>query len=60
MQNVVEGLEKPLTLPEAKEKVEARLKFEHSHLLHNVSGCHLPAARKIIQQRYQWLYVQCL
>ncbi|KAJ8683019.1 hypothetical protein QAD02_018811 [Eretmocerus hayati] len=53
MQNVSEGLEVPLTRDEVKEKLQERLKQDHSQLLHNVSGCHLPASRKIIQKRYQ-------
>ncbi|KAL7288946.1 hypothetical protein TKK_0016909 [Trichogramma kaykai] len=52
MENVSESLEKPLTLDEVREKLLVRLQSEHSHLLHNVSKCHLPAARKIIQKRY--------
>ncbi|XP_001605946.3 coiled-coil domain-containing protein 63 [Nasonia vitripennis] len=53
MQNVSEGLEAPLTLDEVKEKLKTRLQQDHAQLLHNVSGCHLPASRKIIQKRYQ-------
>ncbi|XP_011497170.1 PREDICTED: coiled-coil domain-containing protein 63-like, partial [Ceratosolen solmsi marchali] len=53
LENVSEGLEIPLTLNEVKNKLELRLQHDHSNLLHNVSGCHLPASRKIIQKRYQ-------
>lgn len=52
-QNVSEGLEAPLTRTEAVEKLEVRLENDCSELLHNVSGCNLPAARKIMQKRYQ-------
>ncbi|XP_023287874.1 coiled-coil domain-containing protein 63 [Orussus abietinus] len=53
MQNVSEGLDAPLTRAEATEKLKIRLEDDYSELLHNVSGCHLPAARKIMQKRYQ-------
>ncbi|XP_014211895.1 coiled-coil domain-containing protein 63-like [Copidosoma floridanum] len=53
MQNVSEGPEVPLTEEEVHKKLMKRLEHDHSHLLHNVSACHLPAARKIIQKRYQ-------
>lgn len=53
MQYVSEGLDVPLTRLEAVEKLETRLTEDCSELLHNVSGCHLPAARKIMQKRYQ-------
>lgn len=53
MQFVSEGLEAPLTRAEAMLKLRQRLEDDYSELLHNVSGCHLPAARKIMQRRYQ-------
>ncbi|KAG7206874.1 hypothetical protein KM043_000774 [Ampulex compressa] len=53
MQIVSEGLELPLTRGEALGKLSRRLEDDYSELLHNVSGCHLPAARKIMQKRYQ-------
>jgi hypothetical protein len=53
MEHVSEGLEAPLTINQVKDKLEVRLQNDHSNLLHNVSGCHLPASRKIIQKRYQ-------
>ncbi|RLU16072.1 hypothetical protein DMN91_011830 [Ooceraea biroi] len=53
MQFVSEGLEAPLTRVEAMQKLQQRLKDDYTELLHNVSNCHLPAARKIIQKRYQ-------
>ncbi|XP_046738263.1 coiled-coil domain-containing protein 63-like [Diprion similis] len=53
LQNVSEGLEAPLTRQEATVKLQQRLEDDFSELLHNVSGCHLPAARKIMQRRYQ-------
>lgn len=53
MQVVSEGQDIPLTLEEAQKKLDLRLQDDHSELLHNVSGCHLPAARKIMQRRYQ-------
>lgn len=53
MQIVSEGMEQPLTRAEAVEKLKQRLDDDYSELLHNVSGCHLPAARKIMQKRYQ-------
>ncbi|XP_032680336.1 coiled-coil domain-containing protein 63 [Odontomachus brunneus] len=53
MQFVSEGLEAPLTRAEAMQKLRQTLEDDYSELLHNVSGCHLPGARKIIQRRYQ-------
>ncbi|XP_014476801.1 PREDICTED: coiled-coil domain-containing protein 63-like [Dinoponera quadriceps] len=53
MQFVSEGLEAPLTRAEAMQKLRQRLEDDYAELLHNVSGCHLPAARKIMQRRYQ-------
>lgn len=53
MQFVTEGLVMPLTRAEATEKLQQRLTEDYTELLHNVSACHLPAARKIIQRRYQ-------
>lgn len=53
MQFVSEGLEVPLTRAEAMQKLRQRLMEDYTELLHNVSACHLPAARKIIQRRYQ-------
>ncbi|EGI64993.1 PREDICTED: coiled-coil domain-containing protein 63-like [Acromyrmex echinatior] len=53
MQFVSEGLKEPLTRAEAMQKLQERLMEDYTMLLHNVSGCHLPAARKIIQRRYQ-------
>ncbi|XP_071864031.1 coiled-coil domain-containing protein 63 [Bombus fervidus] len=53
LQIVSEGLEQPLTRDEATKKLKQRLEEDYSELLHNISGCHLPAARKIIQKRYQ-------
>ncbi|XP_076620369.1 coiled-coil domain-containing protein 63 [Colletes latitarsis] len=53
LQMVHEGLEQPLTRDEATKKLKERLEQDYSDLLHNISGCHLPAARKIIQKRYQ-------
>lgn len=53
LQIVSEGLEQPLTRGEATEKLMERLEEDYSDLLHNISGCHLPAARKIMQRRYQ-------
>ncbi|KOC64933.1 Coiled-coil domain-containing protein 63 [Habropoda laboriosa] len=53
LQIVSEGLEQPLTRDEATKKLQQRLEEDYSDLLHNISGCHLPAARKIIQKRYQ-------
>jgi len=53
MQFVSEGLEVPLTRAEAMQKLQQRLLEDYTELLHNVSACHLPAARKIIQRRYQ-------
>ncbi|KZC12586.1 PREDICTED: coiled-coil domain-containing protein 63 [Dufourea novaeangliae] len=53
LQIVSEGLEQPLTRNEATTKLKQRLEEDYSDLLHNISGCHLPAARKIIQRRYQ-------
>lgn len=53
MQFVSEGLEAPLTRVEAMKKLQQRLKDDYAELLHNVSHCYLPAARKIIQKRYQ-------
>ncbi|KAG6803304.1 coiled-coil domain-containing protein 63-like [Apis mellifera caucasica] len=53
LQIVSEGLEHPLTREAATKKLKQRLDEDYSELLHNISGCHLPAARKIIQKRYQ-------
>ncbi|XP_003702222.2 coiled-coil domain-containing protein 63 isoform X1 [Megachile rotundata] len=53
LQIVSEGLEQPLTRDEATKKLKERLEEDYSDLLHNISGCHLPAARKVIQKRYQ-------
>ncbi|CAL1689265.1 unnamed protein product [Lasius platythorax] len=53
MQFVSEGLEIPLTRAEAMQKLRQRLVDDYSELLHNVSSCHLPAARKIMQRRFQ-------
>ncbi|KAI4502988.1 hypothetical protein M0802_002032 [Mischocyttarus mexicanus] len=53
MQIMTEGLEIPLSREEAIEKLKQRLEDDYTELLHNVSGCHLPAARKIMQKRYQ-------
>ncbi|GAB1864888.1 Coiled-coil domain-containing protein 63 [Camponotus japonicus] len=53
MQFVSEGLDVPLTRAEAMQKLRQRLMDDYSMLLHNVSDCHLPAARKIMQRRYQ-------
>ncbi|XP_006622407.1 coiled-coil domain-containing protein 63-like [Apis dorsata] len=53
LQIVSEGLEQPLTREAATIKLKQRLDEDYSELLHNISGCHLPAARKIIQKRYQ-------
>ena len=53
MQYVSEGLDAPLTRTEAERKLEERLNDDCTELLHNISGCHLPAARKIMQKRYQ-------
>ncbi|XP_012346583.2 coiled-coil domain-containing protein 63-like [Apis florea] len=53
LQVVSEGLEHPLTREAATKKLKQRLDEDYSELLHNISGCHLPAARKIIQKRYQ-------
>lgn len=53
MQFVTEGLVVPLTRAEAMQKLKERLMEDYAELLHNVSACHLPAARKIIQRRYQ-------
>ena len=53
MQNVSDDIEKPLTLEEINNKLKLRLNTDHKALLHNVSGCHLPASRKIIQKRFQ-------
>ncbi|XP_043801474.1 coiled-coil domain-containing protein 63-like [Apis laboriosa] len=53
LQIVSEGLEQPLTREAAAIKLKQRLDEDYSELLHNISGCHLPAARKIIQKRYQ-------
>ncbi|XP_035733386.1 coiled-coil domain-containing protein 63-like [Vespa mandarinia] len=53
MQVMTEGLEIPLSREEAIEKLNIRLESDFSELLHNVSGCRLPAARKVIQKRYQ-------
>ncbi|XP_043481677.1 coiled-coil domain-containing protein 63 [Leptopilina heterotoma] len=52
-QKVSEGLEVPMTQKEATEKLNKRLENDISELLHSVSGCNLPAARKIMQKRYQ-------
>ncbi|KAF7379207.1 hypothetical protein HZH68_017052 [Vespula germanica] len=53
MQVMTEGLEIPLSREEAIEKLKVRLESDYTDLLHNVSGCYLPAARKIMQKRYQ-------
>lgn len=53
MQIVTEGLDAPLTRIENMKKLHERLQEDYSELLHNVSRCHLPAARKIMQKRYQ-------
>ncbi|CAG5102190.1 Similar to Ccdc63: Coiled-coil domain-containing protein 63 (Rattus norvegicus) [Cotesia congregata] len=54
LQSVSEGLEVPLTRQDIKEKLyTAQSINDNSQLLHNVSGCYLPAARKIMQKRYQ-------
>lgn len=53
MANVSEGLDVPLTREEATERLNQRLEDDFTEILHNVSGCHLPAARKIMQRRYQ-------
>ncbi|KAF7378624.1 hypothetical protein HZH66_015411 [Vespula vulgaris] len=53
MQVMTEGLEIPLSREEAIEKLKIRLESDYTDLLHNVSGCYLPAARKIMQKRYQ-------
>ncbi|XP_026671452.1 coiled-coil domain-containing protein 63 [Ceratina calcarata] len=53
IQIVSEGLEHPLSRDEATNKLKQRLEEDYSELLHNISGCHLPAARKVIQKRYQ-------
>lgn len=52
-QVVTEGLEIPLSREEIQEKVQVRLTEDVSDIMHNVSGCHLPAARRIMQRRYQ-------
>lgn len=53
IQIVSEGLDIPLTRIEAIKKLQERLKDDYTELLHNVSACHLPAARKIMQRRFQ-------
>ncbi|KAK2581933.1 hypothetical protein KPH14_002385 [Odynerus spinipes] len=53
MQVVSEGKEIPLSRNEAMDKLKIRLEEDYSELLHNVSGCHLPDARKVMQKRYQ-------
>ncbi|XP_051162078.1 coiled-coil domain-containing protein 63 [Leptopilina boulardi] len=52
-QKVSEGLEAPMTQEDATEKLKKRLNNDITELLHSVSGCNLPAARKIMQKRYQ-------
>ncbi|XP_063987463.1 coiled-coil domain-containing protein 63 [Diachasmimorpha longicaudata] len=52
-QVVTEGPKAPLTRGEVTEKLKNVLEEDHADILHNVSGCHLPAAKKIIQRRYQ-------
>ncbi|XP_076760595.1 coiled-coil domain-containing protein 63 [Xylocopa sonorina] len=53
LQIVSEGMEQPLTRDEATKKLKERLEEDYTELLHNISGCLLPAARKVIQKRYQ-------
>lgn len=43
LQIVSEGLEHPLTREAATKKLKQRLDEDYSELLHNISGCHLPA-----------------
>ena len=53
MQNLTEGVERPWSLEEAREKLRVRMQHEHEHLVHSVSKCPLPAARKLIQKIYK-------
>ncbi|ENN83376.1 hypothetical protein YQE_00265, partial [Dendroctonus ponderosae] len=52
--DVIDELQFAFTKEEIKEKLKTRLEIEGSQCgLHNVSACHLPKSRQIIQKRYQ-------
>ncbi|KAL1489851.1 hypothetical protein ABEB36_013783 [Hypothenemus hampei] len=52
--DVIDELQFAYTKEEIQEKLQTRLKIEGSQTgLHNVSACHLPKSRQIIQKRYQ-------
>ncbi|XP_066589533.1 putative leucine-rich repeat-containing protein DDB_G0290503 [Prorops nasuta] len=50
---VTDGLEVPLSKVDAAGKLDERFEVDYAEILHNVSKCQLPAARRIIQKRYQ-------
>lgn len=52
--DVIDVLQFVQTRREVKSKLEVRLRLpDASERLHNVSACHLPKSREIIQRRYQ-------
>lgn len=52
--DVIDELQYAFTKDEIREKLKTRLEIEGSQCgLHNVSACHLPKSRQIIQKRYQ-------
>ncbi|XP_017778058.1 PREDICTED: outer dynein arm protein 1-like [Nicrophorus vespilloides] len=52
--DVIDSLQKVMNKDQIKEKLaEAIEKRGFSDVVHNVSGCHLPKSRAIIQKRYQ-------
>lgn len=48
-----EEVNSPITLNEAEVIIQRIPKMDMMELMHNVSGCNLPAARKIVHKRYQ-------
>ncbi|KAK0070850.1 hypothetical protein PV325_013984 [Microctonus aethiopoides] len=55
LQSVTESLDVPLSSRDTikRELLQINSLNDFSEILHNVSGCHLPAARRIIHKRYQ-------
>lgn len=52
--DVIDDLQRAYDKKEIEDKLKVRLKTEGSQCaLHNVSACHLPKSRQIIQKRYQ-------
>lgn len=53
--DVIDTLQRPQTTKEVAESLDKRLNLPQGiDRVHNVSACHLPQSRKIIQMRHQW------